>query len=345
MDEAMMVERASATPLAPASPAVAGVGGVGGLDGVGGGASGVQAQSPGPEDRRRGASTLPLSALEAWFLAVITHPESVAAGAEVAAADLFARAPARGAADTPTTPIRLEQLVTPGPRLTAAGRMAVYHRAYHARLVECLADDYPTLQQALGEATFEALARRYIARHPSTSPNLNGFGRRFSAFCAAEGDFLGPAQGFACDLARLEWAMVEVIHAPAAPLFSLERLREVPPERWPDIRLTPSPTLRFHTFHHPVNRYLQATRACTRPTELPDPEWSATAVYRQGFGIWRMDFTRPMAAVLEALLGAAPLGEALARLEDSGSDGAVEGDVMAWFRAWVAGGFFEALVL
>jgi hypothetical protein len=39
---------------------------------------------------------------------------------------------------------------TAGPRLTAHERLAIYRRAYHARLVECLADDYAAVQHALG---------------------------------------------------------------------------------------------------------------------------------------------------------------------------------------------------
>lgn len=85
------------------------------------------------------------------------------------------------------------RFVTPGPRLTAAERFDIYRSGYHARLLECLLDDYPVLAAMLGrdeaghdrdgEGQFAALCRAYVDRHPSASPNLNGFGRHMSSFC------------------------------------------------------------------------------------------------------------------------------------------------------------------
>ena len=49
----------------------------------------------------------------------------------------------------------VEAVVTAGPRLAASARLGVYQSAYHARLVECLADDYPVVLAALGEERFE----------------------------------------------------------------------------------------------------------------------------------------------------------------------------------------------
>ena len=60
--------------------------------------------------------------------------------------------------------------------------------AYFARLVECLADDYPCVQYALGEDRFEEIARRYIEAHPSSSPSLNWFGRGFEQFAREQDD-------------------------------------------------------------------------------------------------------------------------------------------------------------
>ena len=61
----------------------------------------------------------------------------------------------------------VERFITPGPRMTAAERFEVYRSGYHARLVECLLDDYPVLAAMLGEEQFGALCRAYVDRHPS----------------------------------------------------------------------------------------------------------------------------------------------------------------------------------
>jgi hypothetical protein len=268
----------------------------------------------------------PLDLLQAWFTEVVTHPKSAEAG--VAAAGPIAEA--LGAE-------HVESIVLPNDRLTAVERLGLYHYAYHARLVECLADDYPTIRYAIGGDTFEKLAKAYVTAHPSSHPNLNFFGGRFPAF-VREQPWLDNAH-FLSDLGRLEWAMVEVLHAKAEEAISLAGLEAAGPERWAEIRLSASPTLRFLELDFPVNAFLQRYREDAEPP-IPARAWSATAVYRQGFSVWRMGFTKPMAGVLAALLAGRTLGEALEPLDLEDTS---EGDVMVWFREWIAGGFFSAL--
>jgi hypothetical protein len=97
-------------------------------------------------------------------------------------------------------------------------------------------------------------------------------------------------------------------------------------------------------FEFPVNAHYQARRAGKEPS-VPSQGWSATAVYRQGLTVWRMDFTPAMARVLGALLSGAPLGDALARIgvdeADSAAVDEAERSVMTWFREWVSAGFFS----
>jgi hypothetical protein len=270
----------------------------------------------------------PLELLQKWFTSVVTNPRSAADGVE-ASNDLQREL---GAAN-------LEELVTPSKSLPAVERLGLYQYAYHARLVECLADDYPTIQYAIGESAFETLAKKYVEAHPSKNPNLNYFGKTFADFVKVQ-SWLDHHE-FLYDLARLEWAMVEVLHAPAAQTLSLAGLSQLDPERWPGIKLSPAPTLRFFEFDYPVNKFLQAMRDDRKPP-IPARAWAATAIYREDFTVWRMNFTRPMANVLSALLAGRTLGDALDLLETTSTK---EGDVMVWFREWVSGGFFGAIDL
>jgi len=268
----------------------------------------------------------PLDRLQSWFASVVTHPRSVEDGVAQAKAVQHAL----GAQE-------IEEIVTPSSRMPAIDRLGLYHYAYHARLVECLADDYATVQHAIGDSSFEMLARKYIEAHPSQNPNLNYFGRHFAEFVKRQSWLDNHA--FLSDLSRLEWAMVEVLHAAPAPTLALAGLQQLAPEEWATIKMSPAPTLRFLEFDYPVNNFLQAMRDEKHPP-IPAREWSATAVYREKFTVWRMGFTRPMAGVLSRLLGGATLGDALDSLDVANTD---EGDVMVWFREWVSGGFFEAV--
>src|SRR5690606_2409343 len=105
-----------------------------------------------------------------------------------------------------------------------------YHHAYHARLVECLADDFPCVQAVCGEEVFATLARGYIAAHPSRHPNLNGYGAGFPLWLRRLRRPL-VHRALLADLAALEWALVDVLHAQAAPVLDATALAAIPVER------------------------------------------------------------------------------------------------------------------
>jgi hypothetical protein len=274
----------------------------------------------------------PLRPLQQWFATAVMHPDGVAAGVEDRAA--------RSALDVSLGEV--ERVLLPSPTLAGIERLAIYGNAYRARLVECLADDYPALKYALGDEAFEALCLRYIARHPSRSPSLNAFGRHMATFCRSEES---PPLPFEADLAALEWAMVEVLHAPSVEKLDLATLAAVPAHQWAGARFAPSTTVRVIELAFPVNAYFQAFRTEQAPP-LPAAAWSATAVFRDGATIWRMELGRAMHALLTTLFGGKALGPALEALAAAGQLTDEEGtEVMVWFRDWVRHGFFARITI
>lgn len=239
------------------------------------------------------------------------------------------------------------RMLTSGPRLSALERFEIYRCGYQARLLECLADDYPVLQHALGESAFEDLCRAYVAAFPSTGPSLNVFGRRMAEFCRGEAPVPPAMRAFAADLAALEWTIVDVIHAPGSEPLTVDGLREVPMDAWADARLVANSASRLLRFDHPVNAYFQSFRGGGSPS-IPEPAASATVVYRGGPSVWRMDLTVPMFEVLSSLAAGESLGVSLARAHASlvGVDEQEAGRrVLGWFRDWVASGLFARVEL
>ena len=278
----------------------------------------VQGSAPSWTER-----TLTLRAQQEWFLAIVSTPE-----AEPAPVD------ERSAA----------RLVTPSQTLSSLERIEIYRRGYHARLIECLADDYPVLQHALGEAAFETLCRAYIAEYPSTAPSLNYFGRHMADLCRAQ-PLAEP--GFFADLATLEWAVVLGIHAPTAPALGFEDLSQVPPERWPGARLTVNPSLSILRLAYPVNAYLQSFRNGDSPS-MPVPAGSVVAVYRTGKSVWRLELEPTLVTLVEALAAGATLEASLERVQALLTDRTEQEAaalVSTCFRHSVSSGLFSALVL
>lgn len=275
------------------------------------------------------AATAPgLRQLQRWFASVTTHPEGVIEGHA-----------SRGRSQ------KLEHLVTPGPRLSALERVQIYSDGYFARLIECLTDDYPALSYALGEETFSALARAYIDSHPSRSRSLNAYGELLTTFCRTRSE---PWAAFGADLARLEWALVEVVHEPASVSLTPDALARIPAVRWQTARLLPSASLRVLGFDYPVNDFFQAFRDQLMP-EMPAPAPAATVVYRQGLALWRMGLEPRAALLLKDLLSGVPLAAAVATLEKRSQAAGTSDDLAhalpQWLGSWVQSGFFRGVEL
>ncbi|HSO31395.1 MAG TPA: DNA-binding domain-containing protein [Labilithrix sp.] len=249
----------------------------------------------------------------------------------------------------------LERFVTPGPRMSASERFEVYRSGYHARLVECLLDDYPVLAAMLGDDQFGRLCRAYVDRHPSASPNLNAFGRHMASLCRevhleGEGaEAFDAMRVFAAELAALEWALVEVLHAECPPPLDAAALQAIPPDAWARARFVKSDALRLFRFEYPVNAVFIANRIEEIIPDVPAPAPNAVAVYRKDMQLWRMDLTPAMMGIVEPLFLGKSLGEALAALEAEVTDPEVlaqtGASLMVWFREWVDAGFFTRIEL
>src|SRR6516162_5491651 len=115
-----------------------------------------------------------LDRLQRWLQSVITHPGGVAAG--------VASDEARRLIDV--APADAGRVVTRSRALTALERLEIYHRAYHARLLECLREEFPVLEHALGRDVFDQFALGYLQKYPSHSYTLNQLGTCFPQFLA-----------------------------------------------------------------------------------------------------------------------------------------------------------------
>ena len=173
-------------------------------------------------------------------------------------------------------------LVSERGGLGPAQRLDIYADMYQTRLVDVLREDFPRVLAILGDEEFRALACRYLVRHPSTHPSVRYVGRRFAEFVAGEAA-LPP---FLADLARLEWARVEVFDAPDAEPLRLSDLESLPASDWPALRLRPIPACLVVDCAWPVHE-IWAAAADPAPGQVGAgrPEASTIRVWREGWSV------------------------------------------------------------
>jgi len=165
----------------------------------------------------------------------------------------------------------------------------------------------------VGHEAFHVLVGDYLQRHPSTSRSVRSLGRFLAHFL--DGHAFATEHPFVADLARFEWALLEAFDArDAAPLVP-ERLRSVPIEEWPELRLALTPSLRIVEAGAPVQ---EVWTAATKGQPLP-----TIAAQRTVIRVWREDlrvFHRVIDDVELAALRAIAEGASFAAACDAASE-------------------------
>jgi hypothetical protein len=248
-------------------------------------------------------------------------------------------------------PADAEQVVMRSQALTGLERLEIYNRAYYARLLECLREEFTVLRHAFGEEAFDEFAVAYLQKYQSRSYTLNQLGANFPRYLAEsrpEEDGAGWPQ-FLIDLAALERTYGEVFDGPGVEgerLVEVSQVLAIQPARWPEARLQPVPCLRLLRLRYPVHRYYTAVRKNQNPP-YPRPRTTNLAVTRRDFVVRRYPLSRVQYALLEALAAGQPVGRAVgAAAGAAGPDlDRLAADLHKWFYNWTAEGFFRAVEL
>lgn len=283
-----------------------------------------------------------LDRLQRWMQEVITHPDGIAAG--------IASEPAQR--EVQTSAATIEEIIGPSNSLGSIERLAVYGDAYHARLVECLGDEFPALKHALGDDTFGGFAMGYLQQHPSQSYTLGELGRRFPDYLqdTRPTDVPSPSwPDFLIDLATYERECADVFDGPGVegqPLLDPDGLATITPDEIPRVVLHPAPCLRLLEVRFPVHEYVTAVRQNQQPRH-PQPNVTHLVITRRDFVVRRGAVSRAEYLLLQSLIAGQPLGEAIESAVEA-TEADVEhfaSELAGWFRHWSAAGWFVSFEL
>jgi hypothetical protein len=249
------------------------------------------------------------------------------------------------------------QIAKPNDRLTSFERLEIYNRMYWFRVLDSLYEDCPGLRAVLGDEQFIALAEAYLVKYPSVSFTLRNLPSRLARFIREAPRLTAPHTALCEDLARFEWARVEVFDSAARPVFTLDDLKEVPPARQGKLRLALQPYLQLLELDYPVDEFILAVKAREAELLRGDASQAPTGLRRRRarharrpargrthVAIHRLDgkiyFKRlePGAfKILEALRAGRTLEQALARGLPRGvaARAAWAAQVQGWFQNWM----------
>lgn len=102
-----------------------------------------------------------------------------------------------------------DEIIKPGPALTSAERLELYHRQYWFRILDSLAEDFPLLRRMAGDELFWKLIEAYLLERPSHSFTLRHLGEAFAEFIGASPLLDETRRQWFCGVARIEYAFME----------------------------------------------------------------------------------------------------------------------------------------
>jgi len=195
-------------------------------------------------------------------------------------------------------PLLLE-LVRGQGRLEAEERLDIYAQMYWARLVGVLREDFPRVAACLDTERFTDLTLRYLARYRSAHPSVRHVGARFAEFLASDAE--AETWPFLPNLARLEWARLEVFDAPEAEPLRVAQLQAIPPADWSALTFKPIAAVQVLHSAWPVHEIWAAVgdgRLC-EPVRLAETH---LRIWRDGFTVYQASMDAAERLALEGVL-------------------------------------------
>ncbi|WP_342616722.1 DNA-binding domain-containing protein [Rhodoferax sp. GW822-FHT02A01] len=172
-------------------------------------------------------------------------------------------------------------------RVSFHGHMEIYRNAYQVRLREALADNYPVLYRSLGDEAFAELTSAYCQAHPSRHRSIRWWGDSLVTFMRNHPEHTPhPAL---VDIAQMDWALRGAFDAANADCLTHTDLVSLAPDAWPEMRLSPVPSIRMVRLDWAVEGLWHALQDDPEATtEAPRPHEHVVLVWRQGLEChWR----------------------------------------------------------
>jgi hypothetical protein len=236
----------------------------------------------------------------------------------------------------------IEARVVGTQRVPIATRLAIYGDAYRSRLIETLEGHYPALLALIGAEHFAALGGAYVQAHDSTFASIRFYGGALGAFLATHPDY--ASRPWVGELARFEWAMMDVFDAADAAPVGVPALAQIAPENWAQLGFELHPAVRRLDLLWNVPALW---RALIDGRSHPAPEAQAHPV---AWLLWRRElqiFFRPLPALeaeaLDVVRQGRSFGAICVALCTALGESQAPARAAAFLREWVESGMIVGM--
>lgn len=137
----------------------------------------------------------------------------------------------------------------------SAWRLAVYRDTARAALANALAHSYPAVRRLVGAEFFSGAAQAFIDMQLPRSGCLDDYGGGLAKFLSGFVAQHAPDAplGYLADVASLEWAVNQALHAPDRPPLDLPRLIALDEASRASLRFIPHPSVSLLRVEHPAD--------------------------------------------------------------------------------------------
>ena len=198
-----------------------------------------------------------------------------------------------------------------------AERLSIYRNTFQSTLVGALRLSFPAVQRLVGAEFFEGAARLFIKEQLPRSAYLDDYGADFPEFLAK----FAPAASlvYLPEVARLEWTVNRVLHAPDVPPFDVRSLLQLQDTERACVQFAPVPSVALARCGYPADviwrSVLEEEDSALAAVDLADgPVWLLVQRLPTGLDVRRLGesgwcFSRrlfdglPLHAVLDEFAG------------------------------------------
>ena len=204
---------------------------------------------------------------------------------------------------------RLADLIA-GDGMDPSARLRIYRNHAVITLTDALKATYPVICRLVGEGFFAYAAHEFMREHMPDTPTLARYGGAFPDFLA----LFPPCRDLAylADIARLEWAINEALHAESVAAITRADLSGISAADASRLILTLHPSLRVLDSRWPVERIWRTNQADGDPDLAIDLDSGGVRlqIHRRGDRVTLKALTECEFAFLRALANGEPLGNA-----------------------------------